>query len=98
MWALPGPMRRRVMQTQIEWAFAASLSAPGNVFNRATSEQVSHVADALDRNFPFIEIQIAYHVLVRKEIRSAAHDSVELIKTTFSRTEVGQISQVPFAD
>src|SRR5687768_2727589 len=98
MWSFPGPMRRGVMQAQIKRTLTAYLSPLGNVFNRATSEQVRHVAYALDWNFTFIEIEIAYHVLVRKEIRSAAHYSVELIKTTFSRTEAWQISQVPFAD
>src|SRR5687768_10440455 len=98
MWSFPGPMRRCVMQAQIKRTLTASLPALGNVFNRATSEQISHVANALDRNFTFIEIEITYHVLVREEICRAAHDSVELIKTTFSRTEVWQISQVPFAD
>src|SRR5687767_8575531 len=98
MGSFPGPMRRGVMQAQIKRTLTAYLPPPGNVLNRATSEQVSHITDALDRNFTFIEIQIANHVLVRKEIRSATHDSVELIKTTFNRTEVGQISQVPLAD
>src|SRR5688500_14535252 len=98
MWSFPGPMRRGVVQTQIERMVASITASSRDVFNRATSEQVRHVTDVLDWDFTFIEIQITLHVLVSKEVRCAAHDSVKLFETTFDRTEVRQIPQMPLAD
>ncbi len=72
------------MQTEIE-GIRASL---GNIFHSTLRQHLCRVANALDWDFSLVQIVIAAHVFVRKEVGGAAHDSEELIEATLNWSEV----------
>ena len=82
-------MWRRVLQTQKEGTrrFRA-FPAIGDELNRTFRQHLCGVADSFDGNFSLIEIRIAGHVFVCKEVGCPAHDSKELVEATLHWSEV----------